>query len=48
MFGGHSLNSFEVNQNQLFREGLRRAQKPPGLNGLSNKPRLAMGSYFKN
>ena len=21
MFGGHSLNSFEVNQSQLFREG---------------------------
>ena len=35
MFGGHTLNGFEVNQ--LFREGGGRVQKLPGLNGLRNK-----------
>ena len=29
MFGGHSLNGFEVNQNELFREGGGAPKSPP-------------------
>lgn len=29
MFGGHSLNGFEVDQNQLFREGGGAPKSPP-------------------
>ena len=35
VFGGHTLNGFEVNK--LFCKGGGHAQKPPGLNGLRNK-----------